>query len=85
MAAKAEAAFGKWDFVSAVFVSQAAYRAAAAHRDLARGLPPGTTELERGTKNGRRSLSVGKEVVRQVSLGEREKGPASAGPFVCRD
>jgi hypothetical protein len=50
MAAKAEAAFAKWDFVSAVFASQAAYRAAAAYRDLARGLPPGTTELERGTK-----------------------------------
>jgi hypothetical protein len=50
MAAKAEAAFGKWDFVSAVFASPAAYRAAAAYRDLARGLPPGTTELERGTK-----------------------------------
>jgi hypothetical protein len=50
MAAKAEAAFAKWDFVNAVFASQAAYRAAAAYRDLARGLPPGTTELERGTK-----------------------------------
>jgi hypothetical protein len=50
MAAKAEAAFAKWDFVSAVFASQAGYRAAAAYRDLARGLPPGTTELERGTK-----------------------------------
>jgi hypothetical protein len=50
MAAKAEAAFAKWDFVSAVFASQAAYRAAAAYRDMARGLPPGTTELERGTK-----------------------------------
>jgi hypothetical protein len=50
MAAKAEAAFAKWDFVSAVFASQAAYRAAAAYPDLVRGLPPGTTELERGTK-----------------------------------
>jgi hypothetical protein len=36
--------------VNAVFAAQAAYRAAAAYRDLARGLPPGTTELERGTK-----------------------------------
>jgi hypothetical protein len=50
MAAIAEAAFAKWDFVNAVFASQAAYRAAAAYRDMARGLPPGTTELERGTK-----------------------------------
>ena len=50
MAATAEKAFASWDFVSAVFGSQAAYRAAAAYRDLARGLPPGTTELERGTK-----------------------------------
>jgi hypothetical protein len=50
MAAKAEAAFAKWDFANAVFAAQAAYRAAAAYRDEARGLPPGTTELERGTK-----------------------------------
>ena len=50
LAAKAEAASAKWDFVSAVFGSQAAYRVAAAYRDLAGELPPGTTELERGTK-----------------------------------
>ena len=50
MAQKAEQAFASWDFVNAVFAAQASYRAAAAYRDLARGLPPGTTELERGTK-----------------------------------
>ena len=50
LAAKAEKAFASWDFVDAVFAAQGSYRAAAAYRDLARGLPAGTTELERGTK-----------------------------------
>lgn len=50
LSAKAENAFASFDFVNAVFAAQASYRAAAAYRDLARGLPPGTTELERGTK-----------------------------------
>jgi hypothetical protein len=31
------------------------------------------------------ALPVGKEVARKVSLGEREKRPATAGPFACRD
>jgi len=50
LAAKAEKAFASWDFVDAVFAAQGSFRAAAAYRDLARGLPAGTTELERGTK-----------------------------------
>jgi hypothetical protein len=46
----AETAFSKFDFVAATFAAQKAWRAAAAYRDLARGLAPGTTELEKGTK-----------------------------------
>jgi hypothetical protein len=49
-AAKAETLFAKFDFVNATFAAQKAYRAAAAYRDLALGLPAGTTELQRGTK-----------------------------------
>jgi hypothetical protein len=48
--AKAESLFAKFDFVNATYASQAAFRAAAAYRDLARGLAPGTTEIEHGTK-----------------------------------
>ena len=47
---KAEALFAKFDFVNAVFASQRAWRAAAAYRDGAKGLAPGTSELEKGTK-----------------------------------
>ena len=47
---KAEAAFARFDFVNATFAAQKAFRSAAAYRDLALGLPPGTTELEKGTK-----------------------------------
>ena len=47
---KAEAAFARFDFVNATFAAQKAFRAAAAYRDLALGLPPGTTELQKGTK-----------------------------------
>ena len=46
----AESRFAKFDFVQATFAAQRAWRAAAAFRDLARGLAPGTTELEKGTK-----------------------------------
>jgi hypothetical protein len=46
----AETAFSKFDFVGSTFAAQKAWRAAAAYRDLARGLAPGTTELEKGTK-----------------------------------
>jgi hypothetical protein len=48
--AKAESLFAKFDFVNATYAAQAAFRAAAAYRDLARGLAPGTTEIEHGTK-----------------------------------
>ena len=48
--AKAEAFFAKFDFVNSTFAAQKAFRAAAAYRDLALGLPAGTTELEKGTK-----------------------------------
>jgi hypothetical protein len=66
----------------AVFASQAAYRAAAAYRDLARGLPPGTTELERGTKKtGAESCPSAKKVDPQVSLGEREGEARFGGPL----
>jgi hypothetical protein len=50
LAAKAERALESWNFVDAVFAAQGSFRAAAAYRDLARGLPAGTTELEKGTK-----------------------------------
>ena len=36
--------------MNAVFASQRAWRAAAAYRDGAKGLAPGTSELENGTK-----------------------------------
>jgi hypothetical protein len=48
--ADAEAKFASFDFVGAAFAAQAAWRSAAAYRDLALGLPAGTSELERGTK-----------------------------------
>jgi hypothetical protein len=48
--AKAETLFAKFDFVNATFAAQKAWRAAAAYRDLALGLAPGTTELQKGTK-----------------------------------
>ena len=47
--AKAEAAFARFDFIRATFSAQAAWRKAAAYRDLALGLEPGTSELQRGT------------------------------------
>jgi len=48
--AKAEGLFAKFDFVNATFAAQKAWRAAAAYRDLALGLAPGTSELEKGTR-----------------------------------
>ncbi|MBA3364481.1 MAG: PPC domain-containing protein [Actinobacteria bacterium] len=47
---KAEKLFARFDFVNAVYAAQSAWRDAAAYRDLARGLAPGTSELEKGTK-----------------------------------
>ena len=47
---KAESLFAKFDFVNATFAAQRAWRAAAAYRDLAKGSPLGTSELEKGTK-----------------------------------
>src|SRR5829696_2844530 len=49
-ATKAENAFAKFDFVNATFAAQNAWRSAAAYRDLALGLPAGTSELQKGTK-----------------------------------
>ena len=48
--AKAEKAFARFDFVNATFAAQTAWRAAAAYRDIAMGLEPGTSELEKGTR-----------------------------------
>ena len=48
--AKAELAFARFDFVRATFSGQLAWRKAAAYRDLALGLAPGTSELQKGTK-----------------------------------
>ena len=48
--AKAETAFGRFDFIRSTFSAQQAWRKAAAYRDLALGLAPGTSELEKGTK-----------------------------------
>jgi hypothetical protein len=60
--AKAESLFGAFDFVNAALTAQKAFRAAAAYRDLARGLAPGTTELEKGTKKaGAESCQSAKE------------------------
>jgi hypothetical protein len=47
---KAEKAFAKKEFVAATYAAQEAWRNAAAYRDLARGLMPGTSELEKGTR-----------------------------------
>jgi hypothetical protein len=47
---KAEAAFSRFDFIRATFAAQVAWRKAAAYRDLALGLAPGTSELQKGTK-----------------------------------
>jgi hypothetical protein len=48
--AKAETLFARFDFINATFAAQRAWRSAAAYRDLARVLAPGSTELEKGTK-----------------------------------
>jgi hypothetical protein len=48
--AKAELAFSRFDFVRSTFSAQLAWRKAAAYRDLALGLAPGTSELGKGTK-----------------------------------
>jgi hypothetical protein len=49
MSKRAEKLFAQFDFVNAAITAQAAYRASAHYRDLALGLAPGTSELERGT------------------------------------
>jgi hypothetical protein len=60
--AKARAAFSRFEFVTATFAAQAAWRAAAAYRDLALALPPGTTEIEKGTqKEGASACASAKE------------------------
>jgi hypothetical protein len=48
---KARAAFARFEFIPATFAAQAAWRAAAAYRDIALAQPLGTTEAEKGTKN----------------------------------
>ena len=48
--AKAESAFAAFDFVRATYAAQLAWRKAAAYRDLALGLPAGTSEIQKGTK-----------------------------------
>jgi hypothetical protein len=48
--AKAQSLFAGFDFVNATFAAQAAWRAAAAYRDIALKLMPGTTELQHGTQ-----------------------------------
>jgi hypothetical protein len=47
---KAEGLFARFDFVRATFAAQTGWRKAAAFRDLALGLAPGTTEIEQGTQ-----------------------------------
>jgi hypothetical protein len=49
--AKAESSFARFDFVRSTFSAQVAWRKAAAYRDIALNLAPGTSELEKGTKN----------------------------------
>jgi hypothetical protein len=59
---KAEALFRRFEFVNATFAAQNAWRAAAAYRDLALGLPPGSTEVEKGTrKEGAAACASAKE------------------------
>lgn len=48
--ARAETLFARFDFVNSTFAAQKAWRSAAAYRDLALGLPPGSSELAKGTK-----------------------------------
>jgi hypothetical protein len=48
--ATAQKLFAGYDFVNATFAAQKAWRAAAAYRDAALGLTPGTTELQHGTR-----------------------------------
>jgi len=47
---RAETLFARFDFVNATFAAQKAWRSAAAYRDIALGLAPGTSELQKGTK-----------------------------------
>ena len=47
---KAETSFERFDFVRATFAAQTAWRKAAAFRDLALALEPGSTEIAKGTK-----------------------------------
>ena len=59
---KAEYLFSRFEFVNATFAAQTAFRAAAAYRDLALGLVPGTTEVEKGTqKQGASACGSAKE------------------------
>ena len=48
--AKAQSLFAGYDFVNATFAAQKAWIAAAGYLDLALNLPPGTTEIEHGTR-----------------------------------
>lgn len=47
---KAEKHFANLNFVKAAFAAQSAWRNAAAYRDLALGLAPGTSEQQKGTQ-----------------------------------
>ena len=47
---RAERAFARFDFIRATFAAQDAWLAAAKYRDLALGLEPGSSEIEKGTK-----------------------------------
>ena len=48
--ATARQRFAAFDFVNATFAAQKAWRSAALYNDHARGVQPGTTEVEKGTR-----------------------------------
>ena len=84
--AAAEQSFARFDFIRATFSAQTAWREAAAYRDLALGLAPGTSELQRGTKKEGASscpssyeLTAGATALAPHVLPGR-CGPAAAGP-----
>jgi hypothetical protein len=51
-AAEAQQWFAGFEFVRGTFAAQEAWRATAEYRDLAFGLEPGTSQVERGTQHG---------------------------------
>lgn len=67
--AEAQALFADFDFVRATFAAQEAWRAASEYRDLALGLEPGTSQVEKGTQKGTDAESAAAGCFRAAGTG----------------